>query len=73
MTATTTTALPQGPSLFRRLYGFGSIFGKAVRDSRRATLVAGGLLAIVFLGVTGAIVKQFDTPASREEMVAVTA
>jgi ABC-2 type transport system permease protein len=61
----------QGPSLFRRLYGFGSIFAKAIRDSRRATIVAAALLAITFLGVAGAVVKQFDTPASRAEMVAL--
>jgi ABC-2 type transport system permease protein len=70
MTATA-RPLPQGPSLYRRLYGFGSIFAKAIRDSRRATIVAAALLAITFLGVTGAIVKQFDTPASRAEMVAL--
>jgi len=70
MTATTGT-LSQPPSLFRRLYGFGSIFAKAVRDSRRATIVAGGLLALVFLGVSKAIVTEFDTPESRAEMVAI--
>jgi ABC-2 type transport system permease protein len=70
MTASTRT-LPQGPSLYRRLYGFGSVFAKAMRDSRRATIVAGLLLAVTFLGVAGAVVKQFDTPASRDEMVAL--
>jgi ABC-2 type transport system permease protein len=70
MTATTRT-LSQPPSLFRRLYGFGSIFAKAVRDSRRATIVAGALLAIVFLGVTKAITTEFSTPASRLEMEAL--
>ena len=61
-------ALPQGPSLFRRLYGLGSIFAKAIRDSRRATIVTAGVLAMVFLGVTRAIVTEFDTPQSRVEM-----
>ncbi|HET7182828.1 MAG TPA: ABC transporter permease subunit [Candidatus Limnocylindrales bacterium] len=70
MTASTQT-LRQGPSLYRRLYGFGSVFAKAMRDSRRATIVAGLLLAVTFLGVAGAVVKQFDTPASRDEMVAL--
>lgn len=70
MTAST-RALPQGPSLFRRLYGFGSIFAKAVRDSRRAAIVTAGLLALVFLGVTRAIVTEFDTPESRVEMEAL--
>jgi ABC-2 type transport system permease protein len=67
MTAAT-QSIPQRPSLFRRLYGFGSIFAKAVRDSRRATIVTAGLLALVFLGVTRAIVTEFDTPQSRIEM-----
>jgi ABC-2 type transport system permease protein len=67
MTATTTT-IRQSPSLFRRLYGFGSIFAKAIRDSRRATVIAAALLGITFLGVAGAVVKQFDTPESRAEM-----
>ena len=64
-------SLTQSPSLFRRIYGVGSIVGKAIRDSRRATIVAAALLAITFLGVTGAVVKQFDTPESRAEMVAL--
>ena len=69
--ASTSGALPQPPSLVRRIYGLGSVFGKAMRDSRRATIVAAGLLAIVFLGVTKAIVTEFDTPQSRAEMVAI--
>jgi ABC-2 type transport system permease protein len=70
MTATS-RAMVQPPSLFRRIYGFGSVFAKAIRDSRRATIIAAALLAITFLGVAGAVVKQFDTPASRAEMVAL--
>lgn len=70
MTATAGT-MPQGPSLYRRLYGFGSVFAKAIRDSRRATLVAAFLLVVTFLGVAKAVIDQFDTPASREEMVAL--
>lgn len=60
--------LPQRASLLHRLYGFGSIFAKSVRDSRRATIVTAGLLAAVFLGVTRAIVTEFDTPQSRVEI-----
>jgi ABC-2 type transport system permease protein len=73
MTAATQTShvLTPAPSIQRRLYGFGSIFGKAVRDSRRATLIAAGLLAVVFLGVTRAITAEFSTPESREELVAL--
>lgn len=73
MTASTATAatLQRRPSAFRRLYGLGSIFAKAMRDSRRATIVAAGLLALVFIGVAKAIVTEFDTPESRNEMVAL--
>jgi ABC-2 type transport system permease protein len=55
-------------SLWSRLYGFGSVFAKTVRDSRRATLIVGGILALAFLGLGKAIVTQFATPESREEM-----
>ena len=67
MTAATQT-LGRPPSLLRRLYGFGSIFGKAIRDSRRATIVTAGLLALIFIGVSRAIVVEFDTPQSRVEL-----
>ena len=48
------------------IYGFGSIFAKTVRDSRRATIVAAGVLALVFIGVSRAITAEFDTPQSRD-------
>jgi ABC-2 type transport system permease protein len=67
-----TRAMPQPPGLWRRLYGLGSVFGKAMRDSRRAMFVTGLLLAIVFLGVSKALVAEFDTPAKRIELEALT-
>ena len=36
-------AVPRIP-LHRRLYGFGSIYGKTVRDSRLAFIIAAGFL-----------------------------
>ena len=51
-----------------RLFGLGSVFGKAIRDSRRATLLVGGILAVILLGVGTAIVTEFATPASRQEL-----
>jgi ABC-2 type transport system permease protein len=54
--------------LWGRLYGFGSIFAKTVRDSRRATIIAAGILALVFIGVSRAITAEFDTPQSRVEL-----
>jgi ABC-2 type transport system permease protein len=57
-----------GPSAWSRLYGFGSIFAKTIRDSRRATIIAAVGLAFVFLGVSRAITAEFDTPQSRAEL-----
>jgi ABC-2 type transport system permease protein len=52
----------------RRIYGLGSVFGKTMRDSRRATLVVGGVLGLLLIGVSRAIVSEFATPASRQEL-----
>jgi ABC-2 type transport system permease protein len=60
-------------SLWSRLYGFGSVFAKTVRDSRRATIVAAALLALAFLGLGKAIVTEFNTPQSRAEIDALVA
>jgi ABC-2 type transport system permease protein len=68
MTSATQTA-PIRPSLWSRIGGFGSIFAKTVRDSRRATIITAGALALIFLGVSYAIVSEFDTPESRAEIV----
>ncbi|MFL5776798.1 MAG: hypothetical protein ACJ76W_11040 [Chloroflexota bacterium] len=62
-----------GPSLFSRVYGFGSIYGKTMRDSRRAVLVISFLLALMLVAVSYAIVQEFNTPASRQQLVAVVA
>jgi ABC-2 type transport system permease protein len=67
MTAIGRTA-PSTPSPLSRLYGFGSIFAKTVRDSRRATIITAGMLALLFIGVSRAITAEFDTPQSRVEL-----
>jgi ABC-2 type transport system permease protein len=67
MTAATQPA-SIGPSLRSRIYGFGSIFAKTIRDSRRATLITAGILALAFIGVSRAITAEFDTPQSRAEL-----
>ena len=59
---------PTNVSLWSRLYGFGSIFAKTVRDSRRATIVTAGVLGLVFIGVSRAITAEFDTAQSRTEL-----
>jgi ABC-2 type transport system permease protein len=53
------------------LWGLGSVYGKSIRDSRRAIIAAAVLLFIVFVGITEAIATQFATPESRAEMVAL--
>jgi ABC-2 type transport system permease protein len=59
---------PTRTSLFRRVYGFGSIFAKTIRDSRRATLAVGLVLGLMLIGVSKAIVSEFATPQSRVEL-----
>ena len=68
------TAPAFGPiPLSKRLAGYGSVFGKTIRDSRRATIAVGVGLGLALIGVSAAIVSQFATPASRHEIGAVVA
>jgi ABC-2 type transport system permease protein len=55
-----------GIPLGRRIYGFGSVFAKTLRDSRRAILLVGVLVGLILIGVSRAIVTEFSTPESRE-------
>ena len=71
-TAVGSTA-PRSVSVGRRIYGFGSVFGKTLRDSRRAILLVGGVLAVLLVAVSAAIVAEFSTPASRQELEAIVA
>ena len=73
MSATAIAPGPHRPSLARRIYGLGSVFGKTLRDSRRALLLVGGILAIILIAVSQAIVREFATPESREGLAAVIA
>ena len=72
-TAQTAATAPSPVPLRRRLFGFGSPFGKTIRDSRRVMLLVGGLLAILIIGVSKAIVQEFATPASREGLANIIA
>ncbi|HEY7132827.1 MAG TPA: hypothetical protein VH440_11280 [Candidatus Limnocylindrales bacterium] len=62
-----------GPSFISRIYGFGSIFGKTMRDSRRVVIGLSIVLGLLLFGVSYAIVSEFNTPASRQQLVAVVA
>jgi ABC-2 type transport system permease protein len=67
-----TAALPGIP--FRsRVYGFGSIYGKTIRDSRLAFLIASGVLVGMMLAAGAAMQSVFPTPASRAQVDAMIA
>lgn len=56
----------------RRIYGFGSLFGKSLRDSRRAILLVGGFCALMALISAAFIGSQWPTAELRAEGVALT-
>ena len=56
------------PSTLSRIYGLGSVFGKTLRDSRRATIAVGGFIGLLLLVVSQAITSQFATPESRQQI-----
>lgn len=66
MAATTVGLTRTGP--ISRIYGLGSIYGKTVRDSRLALIIAAGLLGGLSLVMGAAISSVFPTPASRTEV-----
>ena len=51
-----------------RGFGLGSVFGKTLRDSRRATIIVGGAIGLLLVIVAGGVITQFNTPAAREEI-----
>ena len=57
--------------LRKRLYGFGSIYGKTVRDSRLSFIIAAGLLGGMALVMGVAVSNIFPTPAARLEVDAL--
>src|SRR5512143_2603130 len=59
--------LPAIP-LHRRIYGFGSIYGKTIRDSRLAFIIAAGVLGAMMLAAGAAMTDTFPTAAARAEV-----
>ena len=55
-------------SLAQRFFGLGSVYGKTIRDSRRATLLVAGFLALFAVVAGAATAVAFDTPGSRREV-----
>jgi ABC-2 type transport system permease protein len=52
-----------------RIYGFGGVYAKTIRDSRLAFVIVAGLLGGVMLAAGAAIPNVFSTPEARAEIV----
>jgi ABC-2 type transport system permease protein len=61
------TTFPPIP-LRKRLYGFGSIYGKTVRDSRLSFIIAAGMFGGLALVLGAAIGTVFPTPEVRADL-----
>jgi ABC-2 type transport system permease protein len=57
----------------RRLYGFGSIYGKTLRDSRLGVVVVGGLLGFMILAGGGEMTSTYETLDARRELDVLSA
>jgi ABC-2 type transport system permease protein len=71
MTATVqpqSTAPLVAPNLRSRIFGFGSVFGKTIRDSRRAAIAVALFIGVLLVIVAQAIASEFSTPESRQEI-----
>ena len=55
-------------SALSRIYGFGSIYGKTIRDSRLAFIIAAGLLGGMSLVMGAAVSNIFSTEAARHQL-----
>ncbi len=64
------TTFPPIP-LRKRLYGFGSIYGKTIRDSRLSFIIAAGLFGGLALVMGTAIGTVFPTPEARNDLNAL--
>jgi ABC-2 type transport system permease protein len=53
------------PGVLGRLFGLGSIFGKTFRDSRRAALILGVVMALVLVVTAASLAAEFDTVQKR--------
>jgi ABC-2 type transport system permease protein len=55
-------------SLRSRIYGFGSVYAKTLRDSRLSFLVVAGILGGLMLAVGAGIGHVYATPATRHDL-----
>lgn len=59
-----------GPSLRARLFGLGSIFGKTVRDGRRAAIAVGAVVAVMMGAGASALAAEWPTVELRQQLLA---
>ena len=68
-----TTAALTPRSTWSRVYGFGSVYAKTMRDSRLSFLIVAGLLASLLLSSGAAFGEAYATPESRAALAALVA
>ena len=66
---TAIAAQPQPISIRSRLFGFGSVYGKSIRDSRRAFLIAALFLGVFQFVILAAVASIYATTEAREEII----
>ena len=54
--------------LWSRVYGFGSVYAKTLRDSRLTFIIIAGLLGGIMFAVGSAIATTYATPQSRSDL-----
>jgi ABC-2 type transport system permease protein len=54
------------------MYGLGSVFGKTLRDSRRAMLITAGFFSMLWVITGAAVTATFGTFEARMELIALT-
>ncbi len=54
--------------VWSRLWGFGSVFGKGLRDSRWGLLATGGFIGFTLLAGGSAMAEAYGTPEARRQM-----
>jgi ABC-2 type transport system permease protein len=59
---------PEPVSIRSRLYGFGSVYGKTLHDSRLAFLIVAGFMGLLMLYLTFALPLAFPTLEKRQDM-----
>ena len=69
MTAVTLSA----NSAWSRIYGFGSVYAKTLRDSRLAFIIVAGLVGSLLLSSGAAFGEAYATPESRAALAALVA